>query len=102
MDWTQALTILGVFIAGFVYMMSRMDSHKKDIDQKFSHVDDKIDQMQKETNTRFSGIENRLTAMEVEINNMKQRLTTIEGYLVPKKVYRFVDRIEEHEEPKEE
>ena len=114
MDWTQTLTILGVFVAGFVYMMSRMDSHKRDTDQKIDHLGEqlsnRIDKMEKESNTRFSGIENRLTAMEAESKNTSQRLTdlktdinqrlsNIEGYLVPKKIYRFVDEPEDH--PKE-
>ena len=93
MDWSQALTVIGVFIGGFIYMMSKMDSH------------------QKENNTRFNSIENRLTAMEVEIKNtnqriddfkheMNQRLSTLESYLVPKKVFRF-DETKKNEEPKE-
>ncbi len=92
MDWTQALTVIGVFIGGFIYMMNKMDSH------------------QKENNTRFNGIENRLTAMEVEVKNINQRiddfkhetsqrLSTIEGYLVPKKVFHFEEN--KDEEPKE-
>lgn len=81
MDWTQALTVIGVFIGGFIYLISKIDTN------------------QKENNTRFNGIENRLTALEVEVKNIQQRLSTIEGYLIPKKIY----RIEEpsREEPKE-
>ena len=67
MDWTQALTVIGVFIGGFIYLISKIDTN------------------QKENNTRFNGIENRLTALEVEIKNIQQRLSTIEGYLIPRK-----------------
>ena len=92
MDWTQALTVIGVFIGGFIYMMNKMDAN------------------QKENNTRFSSIENRLTAMEVEVKNINQRiddfkhetsqrLSNIEGYLVPKKVFHFEEN--KDEEPKE-
>jgi peptidoglycan hydrolase CwlO-like protein len=77
-----------------------------------------MDANQKENNTRFNGLENRLTSLEAEVKNtnqridstnqritdfktdMNQRLSTIEGYLVPKKVFHF----EEHDhkdEPKE-
>ena len=103
MDWTQALTVIGVFIGGFIYMMNKMDTNKKDIDAK-------MDTNQKENNTRFSAIENRLTAMEVEVKNINQRiddfkhetsqrLSNIEGYLVPKKVFHFEEN--KDEEPKE-
>ena len=107
MDWTQTLTIIlsvfGMLLVFFFYIMGRLDANKKDTDQKIEHLGEqlsnRIDKIEKENNTRFSGIENRLTAMEVEIKNIKQRLATIEGYLVPKKIYRFVDEPEDH--PKE-
>ena len=102
MDWTQALTVIGVFIGGFIYMMNKLDANKKDTDTK-------MESHQKENNTRFNGIENRLTAMEVEVKNINQRiddfkhetsqrLSTIEGYLVPKKVFHFEET--KDEEPK--
>jgi|JI102314A2RNA_FD_contig_31_7843962_length_453_multi_5_in_0_out_0_1 hypothetical protein len=81
MDWSQALTVIGVFIGGFIYLISKIDTN------------------QKENNTRFNGIENRLTALEVEIKNIQQRLSTIEGYLIPKKIYRIEKP--SREEPKE-
>ena len=81
MDWTQALTVIGVFIGGFIYLISKIDTN------------------QKENNTRFNGIENRLTALEVEVKNIEQRLCTIEGYLIPKKIYRIQET--SREEPKE-
>ena len=65
MKWTQELTILVIFIVGFVYMTSRMDFHKKDIDQKFSHMYEKLDQV----SSRIGKVENRLTDMEVEIRD---------------------------------
>ena len=81
MDWSQALTVIGVFIGGFIYLISKIDTN------------------QKENNTRFNGIENRLTALEVEVKNIQQRLSTIEGYLIPKKIYRIEKP--SREEPKE-
>ena len=95
MDWAQAITVIGVFLGGFLYMMNRMDN-------KFEHLGDRVGK-----------VENRLTAMEVEIKNTNQRLTdfqgqinqrlsTIEGYLVPKKVFHFEDPHKgEPEEPNE-
>jgi len=92
MDWTQALTVIGVFIGGFIYLISKMDAN------------------QKENNTRFNGIENRLTAMEVEVKNtnqriddfkheINQRLFSLESYLIPKKVFHFEE--DNDKEPKE-
>ena len=39
--------------------------------------------------------------MEVEIKNTNQRLSTIEGYLVPRKVFRFEEPHHDPDEPKE-
>ncbi len=84
MDWTQAFAIMGVFIAAFLYMMSRLDSN------------------QKQNNEKFESMNGRLTTLEVEMRtemrNVNQRLSTIEGYLVPRKVFHFE---ETKEEPKE-
>jgi len=124
MDWTQALTIIfstvGVVFIFFIYLMSRMDN-------KFEQLLNRMDSNQKENNAkfeamngRFNGLENRLTSMEAEAKNtnqridstnqritdfktdMNQRLSTIEGYLVPRKVFHFEESHKsEHEEPKE-
>lgn len=117
MDWTQAITVIGsnlALLSGFIiYLLGRMDS-------KFEKLFGLIDSNQKENNAkfeaingRFNGLENRLTAMEVEIKNtnqrltdfqgqMNQRLSTIEGYLVPKKVFHFEESHKgDDEEPKE-
>ena len=88
MDWTQAFAIMGVFIAAFLYMMSRQDSN------------------QKQNNEKFDGMNQRLTTLEVEMRtemrNMNQRLSTIEGYLVPRKVFHFEEPKPPHkDEPKE-
>jgi len=165
MDWTQAVTIIGTNLAvifGFViFLLGRMDSNKRELEQKiesaqkdnnakFDRVLDLMDSHQKENNikfekmlglmdskfdavnTRFNGLENRLTSMESEIKNvnqnlgqriestnqridntnqritdlktdMNQRLSTIEGYLVPKKVFHFEEshHKDDHDEPKE-
>jgi len=88
MDWTQALTVIGVFIGGFIYLISKMDANQKENNTRFNSME-----------TRFNSIENRLTALEVEMKNIQQRLCTIEGYLVPKKIYRIEEPSKE--EPKE-
>lgn len=96
MDWTQAFAIMGVFIAAFLYMMSRLDSTKKEIS-------DKLEVSQKQNNEKFDVMNQRLTTLEVEMRtemrNVNQRLSTIEGYLVPRKVFHFEEPSKE--EPKE-
>ena len=79
MDWTQALTIIGINAAFFIYLMSRMDSN------------------QKQTGERFNALENRMTTLESEVKYNSQRLTdfqmqvnqrfnTLENYIIPKKI----------------
>lgn len=100
MDWTQTLTILGVFIGGFFFLMARMDSNKKELEQKIGSLEQKMDSKFDGINTRFNALENRLTALEVEIKSTNQRLSNIENCVMPRKVFHF----EEHEhkdEPKE-
>ena len=104
MDWTQTLTIilsnLGILLVLFVYLMSRMDSNQKQTNEKFETMD-----------KRFNSLENRMTGMESDLRNVNQRITdfqgqvnqrlsTIEGYLVPRKVFRF-EEPENKDEPKE-
>lgn len=92
MDWTQTLTIilsnLGILLVLFVYLMGRIDNKFESLASRFENLV-----------SRISKIENRITALEVEVKNINQRLSTIEGYLVPKKVYRIEEPSKE--EPKE-
>lgn len=87
MDWTQSLTIIisnfGVLLVLFVYLMNRMDSNKKELEQKISSD---IRELKMDMNQR-------ITDLKVDMN---QRLSTIEGYLVPRKVFHI------EEPPKEE
>lgn len=128
MDWTQSITIIGTNIAiifGFViYMLGRMDSNKRDTDNKiesaqkennakFDKMIGLMDSNQKENNTRFNGLENRLTSLEAEAKNtsqritdlktdMNQRLSNIENCIMPRKVFHFEESHKgDHEEPKE-
>lgn len=93
MDWTQALTVIVVIVGGFIYLISKLDAN------------------QKENNIRFNGIENRLTAVEGDLKNLSQRITdlktdvnqrfsTIESYLLPRKVFHF-EETRKDGEPKE-
>lgn len=140
MDWSQTLTIIismfGLFLVAIPFVIVRMDSHKKYLDQKqdssqkenntkFEQLLTRLDSKFDIINNRFNGIENRLTAIESEIKNnnqrvtdmgqkldqritdlktdMNQRLSTIENFLLPRKVLPFEDYHHKgnHEEPKE-
>ena len=113
MDWTQTLTIIisvfGLFLVAIPFLISRMDSNKRDTDQKFELINGKFDAV----NNKLNGIENRLTSLEAEAKNtsqritdlktdMNQRLSNIENCVMPRKVFHFE---ESHkggdEEPKE-
>ena len=89
MDWTQTLVIIGVFAAFFIYLLNRLEG----------------------IGNKIGNLENRMTGMEAELKatnqrlsdfktDMNQRLSTIEGYLVPRKVFRF-EETDHKEEPKE-
>ena len=132
MDWTQTLTIIisvfGLFLVAIPFLISRMDSNKRDTDQKFELINGKFDTV----NNKLNGLENRLISVESEIKNtnqridstnqridstnqridstnqritdlktdINQRLSTIEGYLVPRKVFHFEEQ-DHKDEPKE-
>ena len=106
MDWTQALTIIGISVTGFVFLLTRMDNK---FEKLLSRMDSKFDVV----NNRFNAIENRLTSLEAEAKNtsqritdlktdMNQRLSTIESFLLPRNILPFEGHHkEDHEEPKE-
>ena len=75
-------------------------------DKKFDKIGEDIKELrnaltlfEKNTEHRFGKIETRLSVMENEQKNTNQRLSNIEGHLVPKKVFRFEES--ENERPKE-
>lgn len=124
MDWTQSLTIIfstaGFVLVFFIYLMSRMDNKFAHMDTKFEQILNRMDSKFDTINTRFNGIENRLTSMESEIRNtnqridstnqrindlktdITQRLSTIESFVLPRKVLPFeASHHDHHDEPKE-
>lgn len=69
MDWTQALTIIGIFSAFFIYLISKVEK-----------LTDKV-----------NSVKTRISVLENEIKNTNQRLISIDNYLIPKKILRFED-----------
>lgn len=109
MDWTQALTVIGVFIGGFLYIMNRMDSKFEAMNTRFNNLENRLTSMESEiknTNQRITDlktdINQRLSSIEAENKDISKRLSSIEGYLAPKKVFHFEEHYKDsHEDPKE-
>lgn len=107
MDWTQAFAIMGVFIAAFLYMMSRLDSNQKENNTRFNSLENRMTGMEaelKSTNQRIDNTNQRIDSTNQRIGDFKtdmnQRLSTIEGYLVPRKVFHF-EEPDHKDDPKE-
>ena len=93
----------------------KFDALDNKFDRKFELIDKKFDKMdedikdlrtaltsfEKNTEHRFGKIETRLSVIENEQKNTNQRLSTIESYIAPRKVYEFKEPRREEEEPKE-
>jgi len=101
-------------LAGFALLLGwfyKLLSKKFDgIDRKFEKMDGDIKDIGIRISSLEKSTEHRLTKLEMEVKNTNQRLTdfqgqvnqrlsTIEGYLVPKKVFRIEEPHDE--EPKE-
>ena len=105
----------------FEQLLNRMDANQKENNAKFEAINGKFEVINGKfdaVNTRFNGLENRLTSLEAEVKNtnqridstnqritdlktdINQRLSTIEGYLVPRKVFHFEEQ-DHKDEPKE-
>lgn len=67
MDWTQTITIIGSVIvpmmAGFAWIIHRMDNKFDKVDAKFDRVDARMNSIE----GRMNLIENRLTALEIKV-----------------------------------
>jgi predicted nucleic acid-binding Zn-ribbon protein len=100
MDWTQSLTIIGIFSAFFLYLMSRMDSNQKQMNEKMDSNQKQMNEKFEGINQRFNTLENRMTGMEVEMRGMNQRLSNVENCVMPRKVFHF-EEPDHKDEPKE-
>ena len=103
MDWTQTLVIIGVFAAFFIYLLNRLEG----LGNKMNSLENRMTGMEAElkaTNQRIDNTNQRIDNTNQRIGDFKtdmnQRLSTIEGYLVPRKVFRF-EETDHKDEPKE-
>ena len=112
LSWGHIWVIIaGLFGAGaFFYKLidKKFDKIDEKIDQKFNKVDEKFEKLQyaiKEVNDRLSSFEknaeHRLTKLEMEAKSTNQRLSTIENFLIPKKIYQFENPEAPHADYKE-
>lgn len=79
MDWTQALTIIGSILiptlAGFGWIIHRMDQKFEHVDLKFDRIDVKFDHIEKRMDlieTRLKIIETILAMMGTPIKEFKK------------------------------
>jgi len=88
MDWIQALTIIGVFAAFFIYLMNRMDTKFDHMDAKFSG---KIDQLRNELRSEIhdqgaelrNEIHTQITALRSE---MRDGFNALQQYILLGKI----------------
>ena len=119
LSMANVLTILGGFglLFGWFYkLLSKkfdvVDKKFEGVDKKFDKIDGDIKDLKSQLNIFEKNTEHRLTVLEMEAKSTNQRLTdfqgqvnqrlsTIEGYLVPKKVFHFEEPDSEDEPLKE-
>ena len=75
MDWTQALTIIASILiptlAGFGWIIHRMDEKFHRIDEKFNHIEQRLNQVE----TRLTIIETILSMMGAPVVGFKNPKT---------------------------
>ena len=94
-NWPTIITIasiIGTVLLVFKTLKSDMVKMSDKLSSDIKQLSDKLSAFEKST-------EHRLTKLEMEVKNTNQRLSTIEGYLIPKKIYRIEEPSKE--EPKE-
>ena len=113
MDWTQTLTTIGSLAGFFIYSITRMDSKLSKIENKLeaSKFDIKSDlkdlkgELRSEIKSLRTEVKDDLREIKSDMRDFKlemnQRLSTIEGTLMPRKVYHFKEPSKDDEEPKE-
>lgn len=75
MDWTQVFVILGVFAAGYFHLSSKIDNLSIRIDKCASKED---------LSNLATKIDNKTDNLTLLIIDIRDRLSRIEGQLMPK------------------
>lgn len=82
---------------GLENRLTSMESEIKSVNQNLGQRIESTNQRIENTNQRIDGTNQRISDLKTDMN---QRLSTIEGYLVPKKVFHF-EEPDHKDEPKE-
>ena len=82
---------------GLENRLTSMESEIKSVNQNLGQRIESTNQRIENTNQRIDNTNQRITDFKTDMN---QRLSTIEGYLVPKKVFHF-EEPDHKDEPKE-
>ena len=82
---------------GLENRLTSMESEIKSVNQNLGQRIESTNQRIENTNQRIESTNQRITDFKTDMN---QRLSTIEGYLVPKKVFHF-EEPDHKDEPKE-
>ena len=94
LSMTSVLTIVGGLglILGWFYKL---------LSKKFDKIEFDIREVREKLTAFEKNTEHRLTVLEMEAKNTNQRLSTIEGFLLPIKVLPFEEPPHDPDEPKE-
>jgi uncharacterized coiled-coil DUF342 family protein len=84
MDWIQALTIIGVFAAFFIYLMNRIDTKFDHVDAKF---DGKINQLRSEMHAQNAELRKEIHNQVSELRNeMRDGFNALQQYILLGKI----------------
>lgn len=103
LSWAHIGAIIAALIGGMAWFHRLLKNDIKDLKLEIKQVSDKLSGDIKQVSDKLTSFEksteHRLTKLEMEAKSTNQRLTTIEGFLMPRKIYR-IERSED-DEPKE-
>ena len=78
-NWSEVLAIFVGFGAFFVYLMSRLDTLKKDLEGKIEvtqkNLNDKIEVTQKNLNDKIEGLQKDINRIDSKVSNIEGQIT---------------------------
>ena len=88
-NWSEVLAIFVGFGAFFVYLMSRLDTLKKDLEGKIEvtqkNLNDKIEVTQKNLNDKIEvtqkNLNDKIEGLQKDINRIDSKVSNIEGQI---------------------
>lgn len=80
MEWIQTLTIIGVFAAFFIYLMSRIDNLRSELRQEFHQ---EIGQLRQEFHQEMNQLRQEMNQLRQE---MQQGFSNLQNYILLGKI----------------